>query len=165
MKKIFYFFLIIACLFTLPSCAQSKPPLAKVYGFYVIPIPGTIRVDESGRPVDKRDTVFNVYIETKASDIHWHRAWKNGRSFAVTAFPVNAAKAVVGESRAGQRKIELSAQKGSALWQLELSDDTKHEKAPQRLLGSEVLLKGQWKNKTFYYKIKSLTELASPQYQ
>ncbi len=165
MEKIFYSFVIISCLFTRYSFAQGQAPVVKAYGFYMIPMPGTIRVDDNGRPVDKRDTVFNLYVETKGNNIHWERAWKNGSSFAVIPSRVNMAKVLVGESLSEKKKIELSPQKGGLLWQLELSDDSKHQKAPQRLSGAEVLLKGKWKNKTFYYKIKSLSELASPLYQ
>ena len=49
----------------LVSCSQTATGVYKTYSFYKINTPGTIPVDENGRPIGKiHDTVRVVYFET-----------------------------------------------------------------------------------------------------
>lgn len=164
MKKFVYTVILAVCFYTVPSCAQTKIPVVKADAFYTIPVPGTIAVDENGQPRNnKRDTVFSIFAETKETNINWEKAWTNGHSYSLTSVNKTNSKIEIGEG--ATKKITLTPQSGNTIWQLELSNDQKNEKPPQRLSAMEILLKGQWKNKSFFYKIKSAKELPSPMYQ
>src|SRR5919107_1847641 len=98
MKKYICPVLLIACFYALTSCAQVKVPISKAHGYFVIPIPGIVAVDENGRELNnQRDTVIHVYIEVADKSIKWEKAWKGDRSFSLMAFPVTNEKAVVGK--------------------------------------------------------------------
>ncbi len=164
MNKMIYTLIFCTNFFALSSCAQTKNLIVRSDAYYVIPIPGNIPVDDNGNPLElKRDTVFTVYIEAKSSGIQWEKAWKNGRYFSIIPAVIKKSKVEVGETKTENKKIVLTPQKGNTLWQLELSDDNKHQKSPQSLLSGGILLKGKWNNQSsFFHKITRLTEMASP---
>jgi hypothetical protein len=165
MEKYLYSLLLIACFYTLPSCAQVKVPVAQVRGYFMIPIPGMVAVDENGRELNnQRDTVVTIYVEVTDSSVKWRKAWRAGRSFSLISYPVNKGQFIVGKT-IHDENIVLTPQHGNTLFQLQISNDKKYEKSPQRVTGTEILLEGKWKNKLFYYKIKTLAQVASPLYQ
>ncbi|QEC55349.1 hypothetical protein [Flavisolibacter ginsenosidimutans] len=138
--------------------------MVKARGYFMIPTPGTIAVDDSGNPLNaSRDTVFTLYVETKSKTVKWERAWKNGRSFALIPSQINKEE-IVGTAKKDNGKIVIAPGNSNTLWRLELADDQKKEKLPQAAQQG-ILLKGRSGNKPFYIVIKSLTELASPEYQ
>ena len=131
----------------------------------MIPTPGTIAVDDNGRPLHAhRDTVFSLYVETKNNAVKWERAWKNGRSFTLIPFKITG-KEIVGPAKSGDKKIEMAAGNGNTLWKLELADDLQKQKPPKPATPDGILLKAKNGNQLLYIEIKSLTELASPEFQ
>lgn len=156
------------CLFitTFQACAQVKNTVVKSNAFFMIPMPGTVPVDEQGNEVrPQRDTVYFIYVETKEKDIKWERAWKNGRSFSVIPSALREAKTVITSGLGGNQKIRISPADGNTVWQIELSDDQQKAAAPQPLKAGEILLIGKEKGKAFYVTINTVTEIASPEYQ
>lgn len=150
----------------LQACAQVKITVVNSSAFYMIPSPGTIAVDEKGNELPPpRDSVFYLYVETKGSNIQWERAWKDGRSFSVLPVAVNQQRVQVGTDAMKNRNIQLSPASGNTLWQIELSDDLQRNKPPKTVTPHEILLKGIEAGRPVYVTIKSLTQIASPEYQ
>jgi hypothetical protein len=164
MNKAFLFSFLFA-FSLLGACGQSNKDVIKACGYFMIPTPGTIAVDDNGRPLNPfRDTVFTLYVETKSNSIKWERAWKGGRSFNVIPLKIGQGE-IVGKSKTGEKKVEASAGKGNTLWKLELADDTQKQKAPKPASHRGILLKAMNGKRPLYIEIKSLVELSSPEYQ
>ena len=159
------FFLFTLCVFGLLSvCGQTNKQLVRAQGYFTVPTRGTIAVDDNGRPLDPgRDSVFVLIVETKSNAIKWERAWKDGRSFSLLVSKISG-KETLGRSRAGEN-IEMAPGKGNTLWKIELADDAQKRKAPERMAHHDILVQAKSGNKSFFISIKSITELASPEYQ
>jgi hypothetical protein len=152
-------------MFFLQSCAQINKAIVKSTGYFFIPTPGTIAVNDKGEPLPgKRDSVFLLFVEIKADNIQWESAWKDGRSFILTATKVKA-KVTIGQTKARNQKVEVLPPSPNTLWQLTLSDDEKRSLAPQITTPDEILLKGRIKNENVFVRVRPLIELTSPLYQ
>lgn len=160
------FILLMAVATVVNAGAQTKTAGIKAKGFFVVPMPGTIPVDQNGNPMKlNRDTVFYVYAESAGRSLQWERAWHGDRSFTLIPNPVKEGKADVGEAKSNGRKIQIIPAKGATLTQLELADDEKRTKPPQRIKPNYALLKYRWNKKAYYVLVGPLTELQSPLYQ
>lgn len=159
------FFLFLLCMFFLHSCAQINKAIVKSTGYFFIPTGGTIAVDEKGEPLPvKRDSVFLLFVETKTDNIQWESARKDGRSFFLTATRLTD-RVTIGETKAGNQKIELSPANQNTLWQLTLSKQESKNLASQPAAPGEVLLKCRIKNENIFLRVGPLIELNSPLYQ
>lgn len=166
MNKLFQALLPGLILFSFPACAQTKNGLVKTNSFYFIRMPGTIPVDDSGQEIPvQRDTAFFVYVETSAPGFQWEKAWKDGRSYSVSAVQVADSEVQVGISKNGDRRIVLSPSKNNNLWLLEMTEDPQVNASPQPIKKGEVLLQVKRKGKSFYFKTGPSVELSSPLYQ
>jgi hypothetical protein len=163
MKKLVLLTLIVV---SLTSCAQMNKSIVKAAAFYTIPIPGTIPVDDAGQPLAiHREKVYNVFLEVKDNSTVWAKAWTDGKLFSVIPQAIKGTTVVVGKRRRDGTQIVMKAGAQSSLVQLELAPGEVYTKPPQTLANGEILLEGKWKGKNFYYKIPTVIELASPEYQ
>lgn len=101
------------------GCAQQKPVAEKAYAYFRIQNPGNIPVDEQGNPEHKRDTVYQVYLETRsqAPDI----ASVTIQGLLYDAVAVELEEVEVGKRPADNEAVLLRARPGYTLWQLDLS--------------------------------------------
>ena len=147
MKKGFLYF--ICCLFILGAQAQTSS-IRKAYAFYKPINYGQQMVDLQGNPVERKDTAWFVYLETKGSPEPVIKStWLKGRYFTASVYPVQGSKETVGMLANGRKKI-ITAQRGYKLWRVEL------QSAPTgiRLKGAaQNLLIGTFNKKAFQYKL------------
>ncbi len=158
--------LLATIIISVTSCAQLNKSIVKASAFYTVRTPGTIPVDDAGQPLAMQlNKVYNLFLEVKDSSLEWIKAWTGDKVFNLIPIAVKGRSAVIGKKRAGGKEIVMTAGEGNFLVQLELSPNNTYQKAPQALKQDDVLLQGKWKGKPFYYKIPTVTELASPEYQ
>jgi hypothetical protein len=151
-------FLLILCAGN--AGAQSTGPIIKSHAFYSVITPGNIPVDEEGnpRPVHP-DTLVQIYVETKGEGLKWKYAWKNGKTYTVTAEPIDKKRIVVGHTAYNKAGITLNAGEGNKLWLLVLQPAPKEIKSPFKLKAGELIIQGLHKNKKFNHHLKHMIRL------
>lgn len=142
------------------SCAQIKNTVKQSYAFNTIRIPGTIAVDENGRPFrNEPDTSTTVFVEIKGETPQWNYAWKNDRLFAITATKISELPFEVGRSKSGNELITISINKGNSLWMLSFLPSSDVVPVPEKGSGNVFILSGKLKDQTIIYKIDRSVEL------
>lgn len=70
MTKIVSIFSFLSGLILFASCSSSRTGIFKTYSFYKINTPGTIPVDDNGKPIGRtHDTAHIIYFETAKGEI------------------------------------------------------------------------------------------------
>jgi hypothetical protein len=163
MKKLV---LLTAIAISLTSCAQMNKSIVRASAFYTIPIPGTMQVDDAGQPFPiQRTKVYTIFLEVNENAFEWTKAWADGRVFNVVPHAAKESSVVAGKKVVNNEQVMVRAAKGNFLQHLELSPDETPGAPPQKINDGELLLEGKWKGKRILYKITTVTELASPEYQ
>ena len=143
--------------------AQTKPIICKAYAFFEVRSPGTLRVDDKGKPVKvKPDTTFMIYAETSTKDIHWENVWKNGRCYDIASATIVPSPYEAGREKAISegRLITLVASKNNYLWQLYANSKYTFKRSPSNIQRNQILLVGRYKNKSIFKKIENIIELS-----
>ena len=156
MIKVFsYKFFLTPFISHLISCAQTKQVVKNTYSFYKQRFPGKLKTDENGKPFPvKPDTTIIVYVESISEHIEWEAAWQNGRSFSILDQKIIPAPFEAGKLYSEDKKITLFTSAGNFLWQLNLYPEPKQQVAPDEKVNKhEILLKGKFKNKSFFQKL------------
>jgi hypothetical protein len=154
--RVLYSLLCISVL----SCAQSKHLVKKVYATYTVHLPGNIMVDKNGNSISRGDTLNVVYVVT-LGQIHWARAWKNGRNYSVIQTLITETPFEAGINKMTNEKIILHSTNGNKLWKLQLVPEEKFFLAPLKTLPGEIILHGIYHGKKIIQKILQQTEIAS----
>jgi hypothetical protein len=163
MKKWITFLLIG---FSLTSCAQISKTIIKASAYSMIPIPGTIPVNDDGTPMPlPRNVQYSVYLEVKGTPPEWQLAWIGDKQFDVRPYVFNDKKIMIGKRKKDGKQIELKAGNENKLIHLELIPKEKAGKSPKTIKAGQLLLQGKWKGKTISHSIPEIIELASPEYQ
>jgi hypothetical protein len=150
------FTIIVLLPVSLVACAQSKTVIKKVHSFYTERMPGNIRADQNGEPLEmKPDTAFIVYVELSSKLITWDSAWKNDRVYLIIAQLISPTPFDAGTTKMDNRKIIIAPAKGNYLWQLYLQPLKELRTAPQTLKESEILLKGKFKRRSILQKAEN----------
>jgi len=130
-----------------------------------VPIPGTIAVDDKGEPLDMhRDTLYTVIAEVQGTAVQWTGAWISNRYFSIIVSPVEGKQIIAGKRFADEAPVVITTTK-NPLYKMELTLGETKSKQTLPPKGGEILLEGLANTKPFTYRISSLSELASPQYQ
>jgi hypothetical protein len=147
---------------SLVSCSQTKPGIKNVYAFREVRNRGTMAVDENGKPLTPAvDTLNIIYVETDAQGIIWEHAWKNNKTYNITATQVKERPVEVGKEKGSQKNISINPSKGTQVWILELSpsDDIA---PPKGTNPATILLRYKLKGKRIFRTISHQTELWLP---
>lgn len=158
MKKIYLSILLLVFLI---SCSRNG--IVKTYSYVKKSVPGTVRVDDNGRPVNSGITFHHLlFVETDSlkGSPEWGMAWIDQNSYSVQPVKINTNQ-VIGKTMEGQ-DVRIGAKKGNQLWQLVLSAKIDSAKSPdlaEKIKKSKILLSGTWKDKPFTYKISKEREL------
>jgi hypothetical protein len=158
-------FCFLLCV-SLLSCAQSKHPIAiglvkKVYATYTVHLPGNIAVDRNGNSISSGDTLNTIYVETTTGQIHWTRAWKDGKDYSVIQTLITESPFDAGTDKMTNEKIILHLTEGNKLWKLQLVPEVKFFLAPLKTLPGEIILQGIYHRKKMIQKIFKQTEIVS----
>jgi hypothetical protein len=155
---IFLFFFFSSIL----SCSQTKTAVKNVYAFRAVKNRGTIAVDENGKPLTPAvDTLHIIYVETDGQGIVWEHAWKNNKTYNISAMQVSERPVEVGKEKGTQKNILINPSKGTQVWILELSPSD-HIDPPKGTNPATILLRFKVKGKTFYRTITNQKELSVP---
>jgi hypothetical protein len=154
---LFYSLLSISLL----SCAQSKHLVKNVYATYTVHLPGNIAVDRNGNSISPGDTLNTIYVETTTEQIHWTRAWKDGKDYSVIQTLITKSPFDAGTDKTSNKKIILHPAKGNILWKLQLVPEVKLFPAPHKTLRGEIILEGMHHGKKITQKIFKQIEIVS----
>ena len=147
---------------SLLSCAQTKSGIRNIYAYRAVRMHGTIAVDENGKPLmAAADTLHMIYVETDRQGIAWDHAWKDNKTYNITATLVSQIPIEVGREKGSQKNISIRPSKGSQLWLLEFSP-AKDVAPPRRINPGAIMLRYKLKNTKFLRIIPHQTELSLP---
>jgi hypothetical protein len=160
--------LFIAQLFA--SCA-SNFGISKASAYVREKVAGTIRVDDSGRPLSSGVSEEHLlFIETEPTQTLplFTTAWVKRKPYAVTLVEIQQSNESIGKTMKGEDVI-LSAKEGRKLWQLVLTP--KQEVAAgstslaQKILEKQIVLTGTWKGEAFVYAFDKEEQLEPQHFQ
>ena len=158
----------IACflfLIAFSGCNTGKKIVKNAYAYTSIRMPGTLPVDENGRPLYKGpDTSTLIYVETVRDGIVWEHAWSGNKSFSINPVLVNNIPVELGNTKSTGEWVVVSPKQGGKIWQL-LLVPSENLVSPETLKQGEILLQGKYKDKQFTRKITSVPEVAGPDAQ
>ena len=154
---LFYSLLCISLL----SCAQSKHLVKNVYATYTVHLPGNIAVDRNGNSISPGDTLNTIYVETTTAQIHWTRAWKNGKDYSVIQTLITESPFDAGTDKMTNEKIILQLTGGNKLWKLQLVPEENLLLTPVKTLPGEIILQGIYHGTKMVQKIFKQTEIVS----
>jgi hypothetical protein len=156
----------IVCFFffsSLLSCSQTKLGIKNVYAFKAIQNRGTIAVDENGKPLTPAvDTLQIIYVETEQRPIIWEHAWKDNKTYNISAVQMTQKQIEIGKEKGTQRNISISASKGGQLWLLEFSPSD-NLPAPATINHGSILIQYKLNGKKILRTISHQTELSLPE--
>lgn len=147
----------------LTSCAQSKNLVIKSYAFMSVSRPGTIAVDENGKPLNAgEDTTFIIYVETKKTvSPEWKYAWKNDKFYTLNYSLVEQKSVRAGKNKLSGEEITISATGSNKLWLLQLIPVSEKKPSPKKMASNEMMIQGVYKNSIINKKISELVILFS----
>jgi len=147
------------------GCNPGKKIIKNAYAYTSIRMPGTIPVDENGKPLYKGpDTSTLVYVESIRDGIVWEHAWFGDKSFTINPVPVNNLPVELGNNKSTGEWVVVKPQMGGKIWQLVLVP-SENSASPQTLKQDEILLQGKYKDKEFTRKISPVSEVKGPEAQ
>lgn len=161
---------LIACallLSSLISCAQGKYGVVQSYSYFYEFVPGTIAVDENGVQQRESDTIYSVFLETKADkNPLWKKAWANGKTYNVLT-TVMATPYIVGSTNDTDEQVTLQAKPRNQLLQLNLE---KTEAIPvpasyQDKVADGIILEGEYQEKKIHLLVSKPIHLQGKEYQ
>ena len=153
---LFYYLLCINLL----SCAQSKHLVKKVCATYTVHLPGNIAVDKNENSIFPGDTLNIIYVVT-TGQIHWTRAWKNGKDYSVIQTLITESPFDAGTDKMTNEKIILQLTEGNKLWKLQLVPEENLLLTPVKTLPGEIILQGIYQGTKMVQKIFKQTEIVS----
>ena len=144
------------------SCAQTKGLVKNMHAYYSEKTPGTVRADENVNPLPvKIDTVILVYVETTTKLIAWDTAWKDNRMYRIIPQLIDPVPFEVGFEKGGKEKIFITTDTNHFLYQLYLQPIGTNLPPPRSIEVNQILLKAQYKGKTFLKVTGRLIEVDS----
>jgi hypothetical protein len=174
------FLLTLLAFTTLGACAQtrkkgvqidnhpqSKNGIVKAQFFLQERMPGTLAVDENGKPVHQGPYLdYKAIVETMpGSQPAINRIWIDGKSYSVTANEV-ASPYKAGLAKESQEPVIVSAAKGNKIWELLLQkDETGARSRSNKNNSSAIVIEGTYNGKKFSLPVNTIVKrLASPLY-
>ncbi|RYF85971.1 MAG: hypothetical protein EON98_05090 [Chitinophagaceae bacterium] len=149
--------------FALAACLQQKAVIKKANAFYYVRTPGIVQVDDRGNELPQlKDTVFEVYLESSIP-LTVTRGWKNDKVYAVSAEPIKEATISPEVHSDNENEQQLKPSKGNFFYRLSLRNG-EPSPAPQKLKSAEILLEIRAEGKPFYYRLKQVKPIQSPQF-
>ena len=145
---------------SLLSCAQSKHLVKNIYATYTVHLPGNIAVDKNGNSISPGDTLNIIYVAT-TGQIHWTRAWKDGKDYSVIKTLITESPFDAGTNKMTNEKIILHSTEGNKLWKLQLVPVENFFLAPLKTLPGEIILQGTYHGIKITQKIIRQTEIVS----
>lgn len=160
-KKVKKGLLVTALLFSLAMAGQ---PALKLYGFSRVSTPGMVparEFDENGRTISQpanESVGYFIYLAANASlKIQPKEIWIMGKRYTVSSAPVIQSPVVAGKDtlvKATSLKIQ------ELKWDNSLLNTTSLSKAVKKMTAAnELVLKYQWRGKTYYKTLKKISEL------
>jgi Na+-transporting NADH:ubiquinone oxidoreductase subunit NqrB len=154
-------FLISALLFSLVMAGQ---PALKLYGFSRVSTPGMVparEFDENGRTINKpanESIGYFIYLAANASlKIQPREIWIMGKRYTVSSAPVIQSPVVAGKDTL-VKSTSLKVQE--LKWNNSPLNTTSLSKAVKKMTtANELVLKYQWKGKTYYKALKKINVL------
>ena len=142
------------------SCAQTKGLVKNMHAYYSEKMPGNIQADENGNPLTvKPDTVIVVYVETTTKLIEWDTAWKDNRMYKIIPQLINPVPFEAGFEKGSNVKIFINTDMNHFLNQLYLQPLGTNLPPPKSIEVNHILLKAQYKGKTFLKETEKLVEV------
>jgi hypothetical protein len=144
------------------SC--SRHGIVKTYAFVRQTVAGTIKVDDSGRPMSSGITTQHlIFVETDTSrgSLQWGTAWIDQKPYTVQPIEITDHDQILGKTMDGEN-VTIDVKKKHRLWQLVLSpaeDSIGNADLREKIKKSKILLTGTWKAKPFSYKISKEKQL------
>ncbi|MBN8675662.1 MAG: hypothetical protein J0L56_16135 [Chitinophagales bacterium] len=153
--------LITALLFSLVMAGQ---PALKLYGFSRVSTPGMVparEFDEQGRTISKpanASTDYFIYLSANASlKIQPKEIWIMGKRYLVNSAPFIQSPVIAGKDTL----VKTTSLKVQELkWNNSPLNTTSLSVAVKKLAATnELVLKYQWRGKTWYKTVKKIKEL------
>ena len=153
--------LFTALLFSLVMAGQ---PALKLYGFSRVSTPGMVparEFDQNGRTISKpanESVGYFIYLAANASlKIQPKEIWIMGKRYRVSSAPVIHSPVIAGKDTLVKA---TSLQIQELQWDNETSTITNVPATVKKLAATnELVLKYQWKGKTWYKAVKKIKEL------
>jgi hypothetical protein len=159
MKKILC---LLINLYSLSSCAQSKPSIRIVDMYADIKFPGNIPVDDNGKPMKSGpDTAFTMLVEAGKDAIKWGYVFYGDQVYTVIPTRIKKLPFEMKAKESGNR-IRLKPAAGKQFWQLELVPFTEYRKVPDTLRAGNFMLQVKYGKKSFRLVTNKFTEIDSP---
>jgi hypothetical protein len=147
--------------------AQSKNGIVKAQFFLQERMPGTLAVDENGKPVHQGPYLdYKGIVETVLGrQPVINKIWIDGTPFSVSTNEV-ASPYKVGVSKDSEQPIVVSAAKGNKIWELLLQkDETGASNRSNKNNSSAIVIEGTYSGKKFSLPVNATVKrLASPLY-
>ena len=158
--------LLLICLLSIAfvSCAQMKVNIVQSKAYYYLRTPGALLVDENGNPVNRTpDTITIIYLEVKGKVPQLETAWMHGQSFNIVPTLVTGNTINTGKKPDSDQQITFNTSKGNSLVTLELTEG-KQIPIPKKIGKDEILIQGTYGKKKFFYRVKNLLQVSSPEF-
>lgn len=146
------------------SSAQTKVDIVQSKAIYYLRTPGALLVDDNGNPLNKTlDTITTIYLEIRGKVPQLEIAWMYGQSFNLVPTIVKANTITAGKKPGSDKEVTFKISKGNSLITLELTEGTQLPK-PQKTGKNEILIQGTQNKKKFFYKVKKILQVSSPEF-
>ncbi|MER3463681.1 MAG: hypothetical protein C4329_03940 [Chitinophagaceae bacterium] len=133
------------------GCKAQSSVIKRGYAFYKPINYGAQMRDLDGKPVNRKDTSYFLYLETKAgAKPEIHSVLFEGKLFTAGVFPVQGSKVEVGKLMNDQ-KVWITKQSGNSMWLVELHPAegvVKHKGSSKN-----ITVVGTINKKTFQFKL------------
>src|SRR6266496_5478048 len=89
--------------------SQTTNGIKKVYAYYEEHMPGNIPVGEDGKPMKKYPTItHHLFVETTSkTKIQWKVAWKDGKSYSVSAKEITEFPVALGKEKVNEKEVKI----------------------------------------------------------
>jgi len=164
MKKISHLVFFTLLILTV-SCANAQQyGIVKAHAFYRQTVAGNIPVDENGNPTDNGVRRHHlIYIETSNGKPlpQIQQVFIDGLPYSVQTIEASQNEVNLGKLRGQEKEVIIKKGSGNKLWQLVIAPT---ENVTNDKPTASIVLSGQWKNKSFTYKITKVQQLARINY-
>jgi hypothetical protein len=159
MKKILC---LVFSLYTLSSCAQTKPSIRIINVYADIKYPGNIPVDDNGKPLKSGpDTAFTMLVEAGKEAIKWGHVFYGNKVYTVIPTLIKKLPFEIITKESG-KKTRLKPAAGKQFWHLELVPFDEYRKAPDTLRANNFMLQVKYGKNSFRLVTKNFVEIDTP---
>jgi hypothetical protein len=144
------------------ACAQKTSSIKIVSAYFTVSIPGMQRVDDNGNRINPKPIVARfLYVETKGKAKPFFDTISYNGSLFINSVTEDSSTVNIGINKKDGTPIMMKAQKGNAIWRIDLqplNDKQKSIAANAKM----ILLKGKIDKTRFKFTLTNEIELSTP---